>query len=196
MRTSPPTLLPIFRSDGQARLLARVFLRPDEPTSLADLARDVGLDPASVQREVTRLESAGILKTERIGGARIVHPNILSPIYDEIDRLVLKTLGPAVLLSRTLKDVAGVHLAFVFGSWAERIAGRPGPAPQDVDLLVVGTPDRRALSKACRAAAEQLGRDVNPVVVSEEDWEVGATGFVRSVRGGTLVPVDLPNGSA
>lgn len=195
MRTQPPTLLPIFRSDGQARLLARLFLRPDVPISLADLAREIGLDPASVQREVTRLEAAGILRTERMGGARIVTTNPDSPIHDELERLVLKVLGPAVVISGAITGVSRILQAFVFGSWAQRMLGEPGPPPTDIDLLVVGKPDRRALSKACLLAGGELGREVNPVILTPEDWNVGATGFIRSVRAGSLIPVELQTAS-
>jgi predicted nucleotidyltransferase len=192
MRTRPPSLLPIFRSDGQARLLARLFLRPDVPASLSELAREIGRDPASVQREVAQLELAGILKTERIGGARIVRPDKDSPIHDEMERLVLKTLGPAVVLARALAAVGGIEYAFVFGSWAQRMMGEEGPAPADIDLLVVGTPDRRALSRACRAAGDELGREVGAVVVVPVDWETRATGFIRSIREGALIPIAVP----
>ena len=39
MRSSPPRLLPLFRSDGQARVVAELFLCPDRELSLSELAR-------------------------------------------------------------------------------------------------------------------------------------------------------------
>ena len=39
MRSSPPRLLPLFRSDGQARVVAELFLFPDRELSLSELAR-------------------------------------------------------------------------------------------------------------------------------------------------------------
>jgi predicted nucleotidyltransferase len=42
--------------------------------------------------------------------------------------------GPEVL--------AGIEAAAIFGSWAARAAGEAGPSPVDVDLLVIGRPDR------------------------------------------------------
>ena len=56
MRTAAPIPLPLFRSEGQARLLTHIYLsysRPDAP--LAEIARDLDLDPGGVAREATRL---------------------------------------------------------------------------------------------------------------------------------------------
>ena len=158
---------------------------------MSQLAREIDLDPASVQREVGRLEAAGILASERVGTARLVFVDTTSPIHAELSGLVLKTLGPPVVLAEALADVPGVALAFIFGSWAGRITGEPGPAPVDIDLLVVGEPDRRALSQACSRAALRLGRDVSPTVVTSNEWNTPRTGFVKTLQLGSLVPVDL-----
>jgi DNA-binding Lrp family transcriptional regulator len=182
MRTEAPILLPLFRSRGQARLLARIFLHPDERLSLNQLARELDLDPATVQREAERLEAAGILTSERIGRARLVRPNDESPFYPEVSGLVFKAFGPVPSLRERLKGLADVEAAFIYGSWASRYAGERGEAPADIDLLILGRPDRRKLARLCREASEELGFEVNPTVLSKEDWESDATGFIRSIK--------------
>jgi predicted nucleotidyltransferase len=170
-------------------LLARVFLHPEERRSLNQLARELDLDPATVQREAARLEDAGILTSERIGRARLVRPNEDSPFYPELSGLVFKAFGPVPVLRDRLKALAGVDGAFIYGSWASRYAGEPGEAPGDIDLLILGRPDRRKLARLCREAGEELGFEVNPTVLSKEDWESDATGFTRSIKEQPLVPV-------
>lgn len=189
MRTEAPLLLPLFRSRGQARLLARVFLHPDERRSLNQLAHELELDPATVQREAERLEEAGILTSERIGRARLVRPNEDSPFYTELQGLLLKAFGPVPVLRGSLRKLAGVEQAFIYGSWAARYSGQPGEAPGDIDLLVLGRPDRRQLSRLCREASEELGFEVNPTVLSPSDWESDATGFIRSLKDQPLLPL-------
>ena len=189
MRTEAPLLLPLFRSRGQARLLARVFLRPDERLSLNQLAHELDLDPATVQREADRLEKAGILTSERIGRARLVRPNEGSPFYAELSGLVFKAFGPVPPLRERLKGLAGAEAAFIYGSWASRQAGERGEAPGDIDLLILGRPDRRKLARLCREASEELGFEVSPTVLSKEDWESDATGFIRSIKEQPLIPL-------
>lgn len=189
MRTEAPLLLPLFRSRGQARLLARIFLHPDDRLSLNQLARELGIDPATVQREAERLEEAGILTSERVGTARIIRPNRESLFYPDLSGLVFKAFGPVPVLRERLKRLAGVEAAFIYGSWASRYAGERGEAPGDIDLLILGKPDRRKLARLCREAGEELGFEVNPTVLSKEDWESDATGFIRSIKEQPLVPL-------
>jgi len=189
MRTPAPLLLPLFRSSGQARLLARIFLHPDDRLSLNQLARELGIDPATVQREAERLEEAGILTSERVGRARLIRPNEESPFYPELSGLVFKAFGPVPVLRERLKRLAGVENAFIYGSWASRYAGDRGEAPGDIDLLILGKLDRRKLARLCREAGEELGFEVNPTVLSQEDWESDATGFIRSIKEQPLVPL-------
>lgn len=189
MRTEAPLLLPLFRSRGQARLLARVFLHPNERRSLNQLAGELGLDPATVQREAQRLEEAGILISERVGTARLLRPNQGSPFYPELSALLFKAFGPVPALRERLKGLPGVEAAFIYGSWASRHAGDRGEAPGDIDLLVLGKPDRRKLARLCREASEELGFEVSPTVLSTEDWESDASGFIRSIKEQPLVPL-------
>lgn len=189
MRTEAPLLLPLFRSRGQARLLARVFLRPNERLSLNQLAAELEIDPATVQREAERLEQAGILTSERIGTARLLRPNEGSPFYPELSVLILKAFGPVPVLRDRLEQLSGIEGAFIFGSWAARHAGEPGEAPGDIDLLILGAPDRRKLARLCREASEELGLEVRPTVLAQEDWDEDATGFIRSVKEQALVSV-------
>jgi len=166
-----------------------VFLHPNERLSLSQLAGELGTDPATVQREAERLEQAGILTSERVGTARLLRPNESSPFYPELSTLIFKAFGPLPVLRERLTQLRGVEDAFIFGSWASRYAGEHGEAPGDIDLLILGGPDRRKLARLCREASEELGLDVRPTVLAKEDWESDATGFIRSVKERPLVPV-------
>jgi predicted nucleotidyltransferase len=91
-----------------------------------------------------------------------------------------------------LAAVHGVDAAYIYGSWAARYAGEPGPPPRDVDVLVVGNADADDVFDAARAAERQLGREVNIHQVSATAWRgPGHDPFLTSVRSRPLVPIDL-----
>jgi DNA-binding transcriptional ArsR family regulator len=182
VRTPPPLLLPIFRSDGQARLLARVYLLPDRPAPVAELARELEIDRGTLTREANRLEQAGLIRSQRVGRQRILHPNQESLYYSELSALLLKALGPARLIQPAVAGLRNVEEAFLIGSWAARYLGEPGPPPGDVDILLIGTPDWGAVARMSRELATLLGREVNPTILSAEQWRDGDDGFVRQVR--------------
>jgi DNA-binding transcriptional ArsR family regulator len=191
MRTAPPDLLPLFRSAGQARLLARVFLRANAPAPIAELARELGLDDGGLTREADRLERAGLIRSERVGRSRILRPNPDSPYYSDLFGLLMTAFGPAAVVGPALAGISGVERAYLFGSWAARYTGAEGPPPDDVDVLIVGEADRGAVYRAASALSDVLRREVNPTIVSPERWEAQEDGFVRDVRSSPLVPLDL-----
>lgn len=192
MRTEAPTSLPLFRSAGQARLLTHIYLsysRPDAP--LAEIARELGLDPGGVAREASRLEDAGLITSRRVGRQRHLRANTDSPYYEPLRDLLARAYGPPHLIARALAPLDNVEQALIYGSWAARYAGEPGPPPNDIDVLVVGSPDRRALARISRELGEQLGLEVDPHVVSAGDFERGATGFIRAVKESATIAIDL-----
>ena len=191
MRTSAPQLLPIFRSEGQGRLLARVYLQPDRPATVADIARELELDDGGLTREADRLERAGLIRSERVGRSRTLRPNEDSPYYRDLYSLLLKSFGPAALVGPALARIEGIDRAYLFGSWAARYLGELGLAPGDIDILVIGRPDRGDVYRAASALTDVLHREVNPTIVSPERWDGGEDGFVRDVKSSPLVAVDL-----
>jgi predicted nucleotidyltransferase len=183
-------LLPLFRTDAQARLLASLFLdqRPGG-LRLSDLARDAGVPVGTTHREVERLERAGLIQSARSGRERRVSPNRGSPFYAEVDGLVRKAFGPVSVLRSLLEDVPGIHEAHIFGSWARRYLGEEGSAARDIDLVVVGSPDLDRVYAACQAAEVQLSAEVDVTVLSREEWEGADTGFVATIRAEPRVTV-------
>ena len=77
----------------------------------------------------------------------------------------------------------GIDAAAIFGSWAARAAGEAGPSPVDIDLLVIGRPDRDDLQDAAGRARARLGREVNTVVVSAGRWNSRSDAFLAELRG-------------
>jgi DNA-binding transcriptional ArsR family regulator len=190
MRTTAPPLLPLFRSDGQGRLLARIYLH--KPVSVADLARDLGLDDGGITREADRLEHAGLVRSERLGRNRILHANEESPYYRDLYNLLLKAFGPGTVLGTELSKVDGVQEAYIYGSWAARYAGEPGPDPADLDVIVVGDPaSGLELNDVAIGLYSRLGREVNLHVVDPAEWDAAESGFLREVQRRPLVPIQL-----
>lgn len=194
MRTPAPALFPLLRSELQGRLLVRTLLGGMEE-SVADLAAAVGADAGNTAREVTRLELAGIVASRRVGRTKLVRANTRAPFYSPLLDLVTIVLGPAKVLAEELSELDGVVSAEIFGSWAARYHGEHGRPPADVDLLVVGNPDRDDLHDATQAASQRLNRPVNPVVLSPQRWETSDDGFIRELRSrprARVLPTDEP----
>ena len=181
-----------MRSEALARVLATAFLAPDA-LNVSEIAKSQSLSYSVVQREIDRLEGAGIVHSERFAQSRVVRVNDRHRLYPELRALLLKSYGPEAVLAELLDRVGGVEAAYLFGSWAARYHGEWGPAPADVDVLVVGQPDPREIEDLAADAEDRLGMRVEPVVVAPDAWRTARTPFVRTVRDRPLLPIELVN---
>jgi predicted nucleotidyltransferase len=187
-RASPPPLLPLLRSRLQAEVLAFVLLNPEQEWSLTNLASRVGASVSSVQREITRAEQAGVVSSRRLGNVRLVKAAD-SPLTAPLTELLLRSFGPRQVLAEQLAGVEGIEGAYLFGSWAARYAGEVGRPPADLDVLVIGTPDRDELDDAAQRAGARLAREVNITIRSPAWWKEGTDGFHVDVTRRPLVAV-------
>lgn len=190
-----PALAPLFRSDKQMHVLAELFAGSEAEVSVGELARRAGAAQATVSREVARLAEHKLVLTRHLGRNTMVEANWSLPWAKELRSILVQTVGVLGRLAEALAVVAGVESAFVFGSWAARYAGEPGPPPRDVDVLVVGDADLRAVRRACRPVEEELRVEINPVTVEPAEWaNADPSPFIAQIKNQPLVaiPVDRP----
>lgn len=180
-------LAPLFRSDGQARLLAELLLGEVE-LSVQELADRVGLAYPTVWKEVRRLVQAQILRERIVGRRKVFAANPESPLTQPVREILLVSAGPVPLLKQALEDVPGVDSAFVFGSFAARLQGMSGDAPNDIDVMVVGEPDPLAVYAACREVGDQVHRAVNATILTVDEWR-GGSAFLAEVMSSPIVPL-------
>lgn len=191
-RRPAPSLLPIFRSRQQAELLADILGDPSREESVSDLAARVGIPQPSVHREIERAEEAGIIESRRVGRTRLVRANDSSPYFEPLRELLVRSFGVPRVLADALAPVAGVEEAYIFGSWAARWSGETGTRPiGDIDVLVLGEPNRDVLYVQAAGAGRRIGREVQ-VTVREAGWlERGAESFHATVTSRPMLRLDL-----
>ena len=170
--------LPLFRSPEQERLLAELFVFAHEPLALSELARRTGTSVGGVHKEVERLERAGLVLSKTAGRSRLVEPDPSSPVYLELRGLLTKSMGPEPLLRDALSAIDGIQEAFIFGSWADP----DQMAPQDIDLMVIGDPELGQLYDSVSSVEAEVGRPINVVVRSGDEWASADGAFERAVK--------------
>ena len=181
-RTPTPSLLPIFRSQQQAELLALILGDPSIEHSLAQLTERTGIPYASVHREVERAEASGLVTSRLVGRTRLIRADPAS----------LSRRSASHGCSAPRAGVSGIDAAYSYGSWAARFSGEEGDRPvRDIDLLVLGRPDRDEVYAAASSAERRLGRAVQ-VTIRSTDWLTEGSGtFHDTVVGRPMMPVPL-----
>ncbi|MGH9228414.1 MAG: ArsR family transcriptional regulator [Acidimicrobiales bacterium] len=189
MKVPAPSLTPILRSDAQGRLLARVLVDPETSYNLSELVEWSKSSMPTVQREVERAELAGIVTTEKVGPTRLVRANTGHPLHDAVRRIILATYGPPAVVADEFSGVDGADAVLLFGSWAARYLGEPGRAPNDIDVLVIGDPDRDLVDDAAERVEGRVGVPVQATVRTRRQWETASESFIKEVRSRPLVVV-------
>lgn len=187
-----PSLLPILRSQQQGEILALLLGDPDLELSLTELSERTGAPHPSVHREITRAESAGLVTSHKVGNTRLVRANTESPYYAGLADVLTRAFGVPAVLAEALRSVPGIAEAYVYGSWAARHAGQRGERPVgDIDVLVLGKPDRDELYNAVAVAEKRLGRQIQ-ATVRDRDWlRSGSGSFHETVTGRSMLRLDL-----
>lgn len=182
-------LLPIMRSDLVVRLLTRLLLGGVEE-SQRELAAALHVSEPSLSAASRYVLDTGVVRATQKGRARYLSANTDSPLHEPLSQLLLVTTGPSVALSQALAVVPGVEDAYIFGSWAARANGVPGPPPGDIDVLVLGNATVTDVAEACLRVSSTVGRPVNPIIKSSSRWK-DPDAFVESLQQGPLTRLDL-----
>ena len=191
-RTATPPLLPILRSRQQGEILALVLGDPEPELSLTEIAERTTAPHASVYREIRRAEEAGLVTSRKVGNTRLVRANTDSPYYAGLADVLTRAFGVPAVLARALRGVGGIEEAYVYGSWAARHAGERGTRPVgDIDVLVLGEPDRDQLYEALSSAENRLGRPVQATIRGPGWLRSGSGSFHQTVTGRPILQLEL-----
>jgi DNA-binding transcriptional ArsR family regulator len=185
--------LPILRSQQQGEILALLLGDPELELSLTEIAARTGAPHPSVHREIERAEQAGLVVSRKVGNTRLVRANTASPYYAGLAEVLTRAFGVPAVLSAALQPVKGIAAAYIYGSWAARHEGETGQRPiGDIDVLILGEPDRDELYTALAAAEERLGRAVQ-ATIRQAAWLVSGSGaFHDTVISRPLLRLPFP----
>lgn len=148
-------------------VLGLLYGRPDQEFYAREVARETGGAMGAVQRELQELASAGIIGRTQRGRQVYYQANRQCPVFGELRAIVAKTSGLGDVLRTALAPLGdGVDVAFVFGS----VAQGTETSDSDVDVFVVGATTFSAVADALSGAGAALGREVNPVVQSRQEF--------------------------
>ena len=181
---------------SQCQLFRWLFGEPQRSFHLRELSRLTGLGSASLQRELRKLVTAGLLRVEQVGNQRRFTANPDSPVFEDLISLVRKTLGIAPMLAEALAPLAGqIRLAFIYGS----IAKGSEHAGSDVDVMIVGENLTLSAVLACVLPLEPgIRRKISPVIYTHEEYQrrrAEADSFINRVLAQATVPLlGAPNG--
>lgn len=168
-------------SGAMARVLIDLAVHPDDAPYGREIQRRTGLTPRSLQTELARLETLGVVRRRPEG--RLVRYELIesNPRWRALRALIRELADPVDVVRNALADVPGIAAAFVFGSFAR--GDMRDDSDVDVFLLGEDIPDH-LLYRGTIEAQILLDREVNIVDMTRPELahriESGSS-FIRNV---------------
>ena len=154
-----------FIKNGKGEILNLFFKNPDGVYYLREIAKILNKEPAHYKRYLDALVEDDILQDERKGNLRLFKLNKNHPLYEELKKIISKTIGLEGQIKAIADSLVGIGAAFIFGSMAK---GKEN-SHSDIDLMLIGSADQDKLIKAVSAAEEKLSREINYHVFTKDE---------------------------
>jgi len=171
----------LFCSRTRAAIMNCLFGATPRRLHLRALVREADCSLGAIQQDLRNLVPLGLVRPERDGNRLYYSADLKHPLYPALREIVARTTGIYAVLAECLGS-DGIRFAYVFGS----VASGEARASSDVDLMVIGSAGLRELVSRLVPAAERLGREINPHVMSGSEYaercEKGEH-FIRTVIG-------------
>jgi len=163
------------------QILALLLMQPARSWYLSDLARRLEVPKTSLQRELSNLKGAGIVRRRVEGKQVYFQADPDCPFLPELRGLMTKTAGLVDVIRAALSPFKKrIVFAFIYGS----VGRGEEESGSDVDLMVTGDVGLSELALPLRKAGERLAREVKPTVFSLREFAAKARtgeGFVHAL---------------
>jgi DNA-binding transcriptional ArsR family regulator len=158
-------LAEILSSRVRSEIFRLLFGLLEKEIHVREIERQTGLSIGTVRQELQKLLQMELILARRDGNRLSYRANKRHPLFADIRNMVLKTSGIVEPLREALNKEP-VKIAFIFGSLANNREG----AASDLDLMVIGSVGLRTLSGWLSGISEKIGREINPQVLSLEEY--------------------------
>jgi len=157
-------------SKTRQKILSATHLKPDKWWYLSDLARYLYTRPSSLQRELAKLTDADLLEKRQEGNRTYYRANKNSPIFYELQGILIKTVGLRDKLVSALQPLVDqIHTAFIYGS----IARREEMSTSDVDIMIIGKIKLSEAVTKLKPVEKLMDREINPTVYQINEFKEG-----------------------
>jgi DNA-binding transcriptional ArsR family regulator len=158
----------IITSKVRIKVLELFFSNPKELYHVRGIVREVSEEINAVRRELSKLETDGILKKEPRGNRVYYYLRPEHPFFGDLVSLVAKTKGLGASLIENRGKIGKVSFVMFSGKFTRLINRK---AEDAVDILVVGEVVLPELAALIRTEESKRNKEINYTVMSREEFD-------------------------
>lgn len=156
-----------FNSKIAKKVLTYFLLNPQVEMYLNEMSNKFNVDRGNLTKKLVEWEQEGILSKNKIGNLSIYQINRKYPLLAEMRKIAQKSFGLENELKEILKEIKGLKIAIIFGSYAQDTLS----AESDIDLLLVGSHNFLKTQKEIVKLQRRFDREINVIDMTEKEFE-------------------------
>jgi hypothetical protein len=161
-------LTDIITSKVRIKVLELFFSNFKELYHVRGIVRETDEEINAIRRELTKMESDGILRKEPRGNRIYYFLRPEHPFFGDLLSLVAKTTGLGKALIENKNKIGKVSFIMFSGRF---VRSKDRKRDEDVDILVVGEVVLPELASLIRAEESKRGKEINYTVMSREELD-------------------------
>lgn len=172
----------------RARIVELFFSKPDELYYVREITRAIKEEINAVRRELDRMLTYGLLKSEQRGNRLYYFLNKKYLFYQELHQMVVKNVGLGRKLLKLHGKLGQVDFIMFSGKFVRGIR----PRQDELDMLVIGDVVLPELQAAVKEEEVLIGREINYTVFPRQEFDFRKTRrdpFIMDILFGTRVMI-------
>lgn len=159
----------LFGSKTRAKLLALFFESPDKSYYVREITRVIEEQINSVRRELSNLESLGLIKNETYENKVYYSANTKHPFARPMTEMFSRKID--VARDKTVRKSGWDEYARPVKNYLNAlVVTNRAPGQEGVDLLIIGDDRTKKLSHWAEVVEKKQGKPLNYVIMSREDY--------------------------
>lgn len=155
----------------RVRMMELFFAHADEMYYVREITRATKEEINAVRRELDRMLSCGILKSEQRGNRLYYFLNKKYGFYQELQQMVVKSQGLGKKLLKVKAKLGEVQFIMFSGKFVRGVRS----SHDEIDVLVIGDIVLSELQALIKEEEASLGREINFAVFSADEFEFRKT---------------------
>ncbi len=156
----------LITSKVRIKLLDLFFAKPHEIYHVRELVRQTREEINAIRRELTHLESSGLVKKEPRGNRIYYWVNKNYPLFVELLTIVAKETGLGEEIIKNKNRIGKI----LFCLFSRKFVEYRERKEDEVDILVVGNIVLAELAVLIKAEEERRNKEINYTVMTEEEF--------------------------
>lgn len=157
-----------LKSKITKKVLSYFFLNVDSEFYLNEIAKKFEVDRGNLVKKLSEWEREGVLEKNKRGNLSLYKINKKYQYLSELQAIFRKSFGVENELHKALKNIKGLKMAIIFGSYAQQ---DKLTSESDIDLLLVGSHSFFSVQKKITQLQKMFDREINVVDMNEKEFK-------------------------